>query len=94
MAAGVPRPGSLPARRREVDHLDITDLLGLDTLLAQLVLAIGAAMVVGNVAALVADSRGRRPKGAEGDLHRTRAWWLLAVGLLIALWGGLSLLAG
>ena len=51
-------------------------------------------MVVGNIAALVADSRGRRPKGAEGDLHRTRAWWLLGVGLLIALWGGLSLLAG
>jgi hypothetical protein len=93
MAAEVPGPGSLPARR-EGDHLDITDLLGLDTLLAQLVLAIGAAMVVGNVAALVADSRGRRPKGAEGDLHRTRAWWLLGVGVLIALWGGLSLLAG
>ena len=74
--------------------MDITDLLGLDTLLAQLVLAIGLAMVAGNVAALVADSRGRRPQGTFGPLHRTRAWWLLGVGILIALWGGLSLLAG
>jgi hypothetical protein len=74
--------------------VDITDLLGLDTLLAQFVLALGAAMVVGNVAALVADSRGRRPRGAAGPLVRSRAWWLLGVGVVIALWGGLSLLAG
>jgi hypothetical protein len=73
--------------------VDITEVLGLDSLLAWFVLAIGAAMVAGNTAALVADSQGRRPKGAEGELVRSRAWWLLGVGVLISLWGGLSLLA-
>ncbi|CAN5344313.1 hypothetical protein BH24ACT7_BH24ACT7_00710 [soil metagenome] len=73
--------------------MDITDLLGLDTLLAQFILAIGGAMVVGNTAAIIADARGRRPAKVEGTFRRSRAWWLLGVGVVIALWGGLSLLA-
>ncbi|MGI8822687.1 MAG: hypothetical protein ACR2JP_05205 [Acidimicrobiia bacterium] len=73
--------------------MDITDLLGLDTLLAQFILAIGGAMVVGNAAAIIADARGRRPAKVEGTFRRFRAWWLLGVGVVIALWGGLSLLA-
>ena len=74
--------------------MDVAELLGLNDLLAQLVLAIGAAMVLGNGAAIWVHSRGRRPKQAEGDFRATRAWWLLAVGLLIAVWGIASLAAG
>ncbi len=73
--------------------MDVTDLLGLDTLLAQFVLALGAAMVVGNGAAIVADARDRQPRRMEGTFRKSRAWWLLGVGVLIAAWGGLSLLA-
>jgi hypothetical protein len=67
--------------------MDITDILGLDDLLAQLILAVGAAMVIGNAAAIWTHHRGGSPKGAQGEFRPVRAWWLLAVGLLIAVWG-------
>jgi hypothetical protein len=72
----------------------ITDVLGLDDLLAQFILALGAAMVIGNGAAIWMDRTGRTPKRAEGEFRRGRAWWLLGVGVLIALWGTASLIAG
>ncbi len=67
--------------------MDITELLGLDDLLVQLILAVGAAMVLGNSFAIFQHSRGRHPAGANGAFRAGRAWWLLAVGLLITLWG-------
>jgi len=67
--------------------MDITDILGLDDLLAQLILAVGAAMVIGNGAAIWMHHRGRSPKAVQGEFRPVRAWWLLAVGLLIAVWG-------
>lgn len=72
----------------------MVEILGLDTLLAQLVLAIGAAMVLGNGYAIYQHKQGRRPRGAQGEFRSGRAWWLLTIGVLIALWGGISLLAG
>ncbi len=67
--------------------MDITQLLGLDDLLAQLILAVGAAMVIGNGFAIVQHARGRHPAQTSGEFRAGRAWWLLAVGLLITLWG-------
>lgn len=69
------------------------DIFNLNELLAQMVLALGAALVLGNGWALIQARRGRAPKGMEGDLHRGRAWWLMGVGLVITLWGIGSLLA-
>jgi hypothetical protein len=66
--------------------MDLTELLGLDDLLAQLILAVGAAMVIGNGFAIFQHGRGRHPAGGDGDFRGARAWWLLAVGLLITLW--------
>jgi hypothetical protein len=74
--------------------VDIVDVLGLDSLLAQLVLAIGAAMILGNGFAIYQHRQGKAPKGAQGEFRASRAWWLLVVGVVIALWGLLSLLAG
>lgn len=74
--------------------MDVVDLLGLDSLLAQLVLAIGAAMILGNGFAIYQHRQGNAPKGAEGEFRSSRAWWLLAVGIVIALWGLISLVAG
>jgi hypothetical protein len=68
------------------------DILDLDNLLAQLVLAIGAALLVGNAYALIMDRRGVRPKGVEGGLRRPRAWWLMIVGAVMTWWGLGSLL--
>ena len=73
--------------------MDITELLGLDDILAQLILAVGAAMVIGNGWAIIQHRRGRHPAGASGVFRAGRAWWLLAVGLLITLWGIASLIA-
>ncbi|MEX0825697.1 MAG: hypothetical protein WD184_02910 [Acidimicrobiia bacterium] len=70
------------------------DIFDLDSLLAQLILGLGAALVFGNGFALVQAKRGVKPKGAEGNLRRGRAWFLLAVGLVIAVWGATSLIAG
>lgn len=70
------------------------DIFDLDSLLAQLILGLGAALVIGNGFALVQARRGVKPKYAEGDLRRGRAWFLLAVGLVIAVWGATSLIAG
>ncbi|MDJ0952058.1 MAG: hypothetical protein QNJ81_00135 [Acidimicrobiia bacterium] len=72
--------------------MTITELLGLDDLLAQMILAVGAAMVIGNGFAIFQHSRGKHPKGASGEFRAGRAWWFVAVGLLITLWGVGSLL--
>ena len=72
--------------------MTITELLGLDDLLAQMILAVGAAMVIGNGFAIFQHARGKRPEGESGEFRAARAWWFVAVGLLIAIWGIGSLL--
>ena len=70
------------------------DIFNLNELLAQLILALGAALVLGNGYALVQARRGNTPKGMEEqDIRKGRAWWLVAVGLVITVWGLGSLLA-
>ena len=64
-----------------------------EDLLAYLVLAIGGAMAVGSVAALVRPPEGR----GEGDLERAplgRSLAFAAVGLVGAVWALASLVAG
>ena len=73
---------------------DAIDILGLDALLAQLILAVGAAMVLGNGFAIIQHKRGRAPEKAGGEFRKGRAWWLLGVGAIITLWGAASLIAG
>ena len=74
--------------------MDVVDLLGLDTLLGQFVLALGLAMVLGNGYAIYQNRRGRKPKDEQGEFGSGRAYWLLAVGLLITVWGAVSLFTG
>ena len=50
-------------------------------------------MVIGNLYAIYKNRKGQKPKDEEGEFRPGRAYWLLAVGTLIALWGGISLLA-
>lgn len=71
----------------------MADFFDLDSLLAQLMLALGGALVAGNAYALVMNRRGVKPKGMDGELRRGRAWFLLVVGLVIAGWAAVSLLA-
>lgn len=64
-----------------------------EDLLAYLVLAIGAAMAAGSIAALVKPPAAR----AEGDLERAplgRSLVFAAIGLVGAIWALASLVAG
>jgi hypothetical protein len=67
------------------------DIFDVDTFFAQIALALGGALIVGNGYALVMARRGVRPAKAQGELRRGRAWFLISVGGLIALWGLASL---
>ena len=69
----------------------MAEILNLNALLAQLVLALGAGLVVGNAAAIWTHLWGKKPKNAAGPFRAGRAWFLLAVGVLIGVWGLASL---
>jgi hypothetical protein len=63
------------------------DIFDLDSLVAQMVLALGAALLLGNAYALVMARRGVKPKGAEGELRRGRVIFLMVIGFVMAWWG-------
>lgn len=65
----------------------MADILGLDTMLAQIMLAVGLAMVFGNGFAMWKHARGEGPKGFRGVYRPGRARFLLAVGAAITVWG-------
>lgn len=68
----------------------IIDLVLLVKLMA---LALGSSMFFGNVFGLIQHKRGKTPKGESGGLQRGRNYWLMAVGLLVGVWGGASIVA-
>ncbi len=70
---------------------DPPDIFDLDRLLVLMLLAIGLALIAGNGFAIIQARRGKTPKGEEGDFRPKRAWWLLAVGTLMTVWGLASL---
>ena len=74
--------------------MDVVEALGLESLLAQFVIALGGALVLGNGYAIYKARRGEGPKNVEGEFRAGRAWWLLAVGVVILAWGLVSLIAG
>ena len=69
------------------------ELLGIDTILTQLVFALGLAIVLGNGYALYKHRRGERPKGTDADaeLRTGRVVFLMVVGSVMTIWGGVSL---
>ena len=69
----------------------MAQLLDLDTLLSQLITALGLAMVFGNGFAMFKHARGETPEGFEAQYRPGRARWLLIVGSLISVWGIVSL---
>jgi len=74
-----------------VNDVDIVEILDLNRLLVLMVLAMGLAMVFGNGFAIWQNRRGKKPKGEEGELRGPRAYWLLGVGLVMTIWGLISL---
>lgn len=68
------------------------DILGIDSLFAELTLGLGLAMAGGNAWAMIQNRRGRRPSGAEGSYRPGRAWFFVAIGLVMVAWGALTLI--
>lgn len=73
--------------------MPVEQFLDLSLLVKQIALAFGAAMVLGNLYAIIQNHRGITPKGETGEFRAVRAYWLLAVGALISIWGAASLLS-
>ena len=70
------------------------DILGIDTLFAEMVTGLGLALLVGNLLAWRKNRKGEHPRGVEGEFRRGRVIFLLAIGFLMTIWGVASLLTG
>lgn len=76
-----------------VNDTDIVEIFDLNRLLVLMVLAIGLSMVVGNGFAIWQHHLGKKPKGEQGEFRAGRAYWLLGVGVVMTIWGAVSLIA-
>ena len=74
-----------------VPAVDATDIFDLNRLAVLMLLAIGLALIAGNGFAIIQARRGGKPKDEEGEFRPARAWWLLAVGVVMTVWGLASL---
>jgi len=71
----------------------MAEILGLDILATQMILAIGLALLAGNSWAVVRHLKGRPPPGQRGDFRPQRAGFLIAVGALMVIWSLVSWLS-
>ncbi len=69
----------------------VPDIFDLERLFAQMVVALGLALVAGNGFAMYKHARGQQPEGASGQFRAGRARFLLLVGLVMTVWGVISL---
>ncbi len=69
------------------------DILGLDSLVAEMVTGLGLALIVGNLLAWRKHRAGETPAGVSGSYRPGRVRFLLVVGVLMTIWGVSSLLA-
>lgn len=68
------------------------DLFDVQTLLPELVLALGLALLIGNGLAWWRHRQGKVPKGVEGAAFRPgRVVFLSLVGVVLTIWGALTL---
>lgn len=68
----------------------MSDIFDIESLFPQMILAIGLALLAGNGFAWYQHRRGRKPEGMEGEFRSGRALFLSAIGLLMAVWGAVS----
>lgn len=79
MAPGLPYPSVM------------AEILGLDTLFAELILVLGLALLLGNGFAIWKHRRGEAPAGADVATFRSgRVAFLMGVGVLMTVWGAVS----
>lgn len=73
--------------------MSLTELLGFDSLFAEMILGIGLALVLGNGFAWWKHARGERPAEADGEFRRGRVAFLMVVGVVMTAWGAVSVFA-
>ena len=70
------------------------DIFDFENLFPQLILALGLALLAGNGLAWWKHRRGETPEGVEGAEYRPgRVGFLSLVGLLLTIWGAVTLFA-
>ena len=70
----------------------VGDLFDIDSLLPELIVALGLALLIGNGVAWWKHRKGETPKGIEEAQYRPgRVRFLTAVGLLLLIWGAVTL---
>lgn len=68
------------------------DLFDFENLLPQLILALGAALVIGNGLAWWKNRQGETPEGVPDATYRPgRVAFLMVVGLVLIVWGAVTL---
>ena len=71
----------------------MAEILGLDILGTQMILAVGLALVAGNCWAVLRHLKGRPPPAGRGTFRLRRVVFLITVGALMVIWGLASLLS-
>jgi len=71
----------------------MAEFLDIQNLLPELILGLGLALLIGNVIAWWRHRQGKVPEGVEEAQYRPgRVRFLLIVGLIMTVWGAVSLL--
>lgn len=71
----------------------MVEILGLDSLFAEMIFAIGLALVLGNAYAYYQHRRGERPEDVDDSaaFNAGRVVFLSVIGILMTAWGGVSI---
>jgi hypothetical protein len=71
----------------------VGDIFDVERLLPEVVVALGLALLIGNGLAWWKHRTGETPKGvADATYHKGRVRWMMAVGVLLTVWGMVSLI--
>lgn len=70
----------------------VGDLFDFENLLPEMILALGAALLIGNGLAWWKNRKGQTPRDVQDAVYRPgRVYFLMVVGLVLLIWGAVTL---